>query len=375
MASTKIPWQRLWTRLWKMIPNPLTEGRLLLATDDSINPKTGKNIFACYKFFDHAAKQNQSRYPWSQNIVTTGLLKVVKGRWACLPLSFRFYHLKQDLKNRESKIGKNVIEFQSKMDQTVEMISEIATEFDVPVISVTDSWFGNNGLMKPLRKALGFRFHMLSRLRSNNNLFDLPTVEAKRRAGRPRKYGKKLGNTSSLAAEYKPFTKEYTVNLYGNLRTIVAYDQIVMLKTLKCPARVIWVYRKTQWVALFTTELTLSVEQIIEYYGARWKIESGFKELKQDIGSAHTQTRNPFSVMNHLNFCMMSSTFTWIYASHLEKIPSRRHSVKERASYAFSDVRRLVAKEALDNNFNRLFPVPKKSTINSLVSCLLRIAA
>ncbi|WP_152556561.1 transposase [Methylobacter tundripaludum] len=28
-----------------------------------------------------------------------------------------------------------------------------------------------------------------------------------------------------------------------------------------------------------------STTQIIEYYGTRWKIESGFKELKQDIGS------------------------------------------------------------------------------------------
>jgi len=53
-----------------------------------------------------------------------------------------------------------------------------------------------------------------------------------------------------------------------------------MLKTLKCPVRVVWGYlRKTQWVALFSTDLDLSIKQIIEYYGARWKIESGFKEI------------------------------------------------------------------------------------------------
>jgi transposase len=40
----------------------------------------------------------------------------------------------------------------------------------------------------------------------------------------------------------------------------------------------------TQWVAFFTTDLTISVTQIIEYYGARWKIEAGFKEIKQEIG-------------------------------------------------------------------------------------------
>ena len=61
MASPKIPWDRLWKTLWQMIPCPETDGRLLLALDDFINPKTGKKIFGCDKVFDHAAKQNQSQ--------------------------------------------------------------------------------------------------------------------------------------------------------------------------------------------------------------------------------------------------------------------------------------------------------------------------
>ena len=80
MVSPKIPWRQLWQSLWKMIPDPLTDGRLLPALDGHIVPKTGKRIFGCNKVFDHAAKQNQSRYPWAQNIVTIGLLKMVKGR-------------------------------------------------------------------------------------------------------------------------------------------------------------------------------------------------------------------------------------------------------------------------------------------------------
>jgi len=53
-----------------------------------------------------------------------------------------------------------------------------------------------------------------------------------------------------------------------------------MLKTFKCPV-LVWVYRKTQWVALFSIDLTLSVKEIIEYYAVRWKIKAGFKKLKQ----------------------------------------------------------------------------------------------
>lgn len=103
MASSKLPWSRLWATLWSLIPNPATKGRLLLALDDYINPKTGKKIFGCAPFFDHAAKINQSKYPWSQNIVSIGLLKMVKGRWACLPLAFRFYHMKKNHCSQKSQ--------------------------------------------------------------------------------------------------------------------------------------------------------------------------------------------------------------------------------------------------------------------------------
>ena len=376
MASPKIPWRRLWQSLWKMIPEPLTDGRLLLALDDYINPKTGKKIFGCNKVFDHAAKQNQSRYPWAQNIVTIGLLKMVKGRWACLPLTWRFYHLKKHIESLNRSLKGPRIEFETKLAQAAEMITDISEAFgQTRIVTITDSWFGNNGLFKPLHKRLGTRFHMVSRLRSNNNVFQLPGPHLKKGPGRPRKYGKKLGDASSLAVGFKPLASEYSVSLYGRIRTVVAYDRVVMLKTLKCAVRVVWIYRKTQWVAVFSTDLTLSVQQVIEYYGARWKIEAAFKELKQDVGSAETQTRHPTAVTNHLHFCMMATSVAWIYASRVEKTPTRRHVVKGRNHFAFSDVRRSVAQAALDDNFAILFPVPRKSVVNSLVAVLLRMAA
>ncbi|MFC1816404.1 hypothetical protein ACFL0M_10810 [Thermodesulfobacteriota bacterium] len=61
MESNKLPWAKLWLRLWCMIPSPLTDGRLLVALDDFINPKTGRRIFGCSHIFDHAAKSNQSK--------------------------------------------------------------------------------------------------------------------------------------------------------------------------------------------------------------------------------------------------------------------------------------------------------------------------
>jgi hypothetical protein len=359
-----------------MIPEPTSDGRLLLALDDCINPKTGKEIFGCDRVFDHAAKLNQSKYPWAQNIVVVGLLKTIKGRWACLPLSYRFYHLKKSMEKVNQVIRGPKVEFQTKIEQAVEMITEISKVFDQDrIIAVTDSWFGNDGLWKPLSTLLGTRFHMISRLRANNNVFNLPEPRPETGPGRPRKYGRKLGNTSVLANWLKPFGKQYSVNLYGRKRTVVACDQVVMLKTLKCAVRVVFIYRRTQWVALYSTDLTLGVTKIIEYYGARWKIESAFKELKQDIGSAESQTRHPNAVSNHLHFCMMAASVAWIYASRMEKTPSRRHAVNGRNHFAFSDVRRSVAKVALDKNFRMLCGESRISLYNSIVTALMRLAA
>jgi hypothetical protein len=376
MASPKMPWQRLWQTLWQMIPRPLTGGRLLLALDDYINPKTGRKIFGCAKVFDHAAKLNQSKYPWAQNIVAVGLLKIVKGRWACLPLSYRFYHLKKTVEKMNQNGNRPKMAFESKLAQASTMITDIAKTFrQTRITVVTDSWFGNNGLWKPLHNQLGLWVDMLSRLRSNTNIFELPGPYRTGRAGRPKKYGRKLGSVAVVAARFKPLASQYAVNLYGRDRTVVAYERVVMLKTLRCAVKVVWIYRQTQWVALYTTDLTLSARQIIEYYGARWKIEALFKELKRDIGSAQTQTRHPQAVTNHLHFCMFATSVAWIYASRIEKTPTRRHAVEGRNYFAFSDVRRSIAKTALDDDFRRLFPGPRKSVVNSLVDVLLRMAA
>jgi hypothetical protein len=376
MASNKLPWGKLWRTLWNMIPDPLSDGRLLVALDDFINPKTGRKIFGCSHIFDHAAKANQSKYPWAQNVVLVGLLKRIKGRWACLPLAHRFYLPKKAIEAKldNMKISGKDSPFQTKLDQAVEILIQLSHHFvGVPITVVCDSWFGNDGLFKPLRKHLGASVHLLSRLRSNIVLYTMPQNTTSKKRGKPRKYGDRLGTCAEMAARFMSHASTHHVFLYGKYRDVNAFSKTVMLKTLKCHVRVVWVFRKTQWIALFSTDMDLSVEQIIEYYGARWKIESGFKEIKQDIGSSKSQTRNAHAVMNHINFSMMAATITWIYGTRLENIPERRHKVKGRNSFAFSDLRHIIAKTALSDDFNAVCNKEQKLPRNSFVDALLRM--
>ena len=380
MGSPTLPWQGLWQKMWGMIPSPATTGRIIVGLDDSINPKSGKKIFGCANFHDHAAKANQNSYPWAQCILKIGLLKKVKSRWACLPLDFRFYMMKKEIE-KESVIvirkGKTV-PFASKMEQAAIMLKKVHAFYQQPVLAVTDSWFGNDGLWSRLDRGADGCFNLLSRLRTNITLYDVVPVEQKgkkRNVGRPRKYGNRLGSVAECAAGYKSMARFYTVFLYGKRREVQAYSQTVTLKTMKCPVRVVWVYKKTRYVALMTTDLALSVEQIIEFYGARWKIEAGFKELKQEIGSAKSQTRNAEAVLNHFNFCMMATALTWIYADRLQCAPDRKHKIRGRSGFAFSDVRRIIAEAAVNSDFHEVCSLPVQTSQNSFVKTLLRMVA
>ena len=88
----------------------------------------------------HAAKANQSKYPWAQNVVLVGLLKRIKGRWACLPLAHRFYLPKKAIEAKldNMKIPGEDSSFQTKLDQAVKMLTQLAHHFvGVPLSSLT----------------------------------------------------------------------------------------------------------------------------------------------------------------------------------------------------------------------------------------------
>lgn len=257
----------------------------------------------------------------------------------------------------------------------VRLIAGLAKVFGhAPILVVADSWFGNHGWLKPWRAALGPRAHRLSRLRVNAVRYEQPTATPGA-PGRPRQYGARLGNTAQLAAAVRVDARTDTINRYGKRREVIAAERLVMLKTLRCQVRVVWVFRKTPWVALVTTAPTLAVAQLVEYYGARWKIEAGFREIKQEIGRAETQTRHPDAVTHHLNFCMAATTMTWSYGAQLHRAPPRRDATAKRTEYAFADLRRALAKDLGGQGFGIDCRIPGNATRNPLIATVMDLVA
>jgi len=59
----------------------------------------------------------------------------------------------------------------------------------------------------------------------------------------------------------------------------------------------------------------------------------------------------------------------------LENAPKRRHGVKGRNHFAFSDVRRPMTEKVLSEGFPSIWPHEGKSVINSIAATMLRMAA
>jgi hypothetical protein len=167
-----------------------------------------------------------------------------------------------------------------------------------------------------------------------------PPAPAPGKAGRPRKYGGHSGNAAEMAATLRTRAKAYALKHFGARREALGAERLVMLNTLRCPVRLVWAYRKTHWLALLSTSLAPTVKQIVHYYSARWRIEAGYREIKQEIGRAYTQTRNPDAVTNLLHSCIVATAITWLYAAHLNQAPIRRYASERKTEFAFADVRR-----------------------------------
>ncbi len=63
---------------------------------------------------------------------------------------------------------------------------------------------------------------------------------------------------------------------------------------------------------LVSTDLGLTVAQIPEHYGARWKRKPDSAQSSRRSVRPRRKPATPHAVTNHLNFCRATATITWI---------------------------------------------------------------
>jgi len=179
-----------------------------------------------------------------------------------------------------------------------ELLSLIET--DLPVIyCVMDGAFGNNNALQMVRQC---SLHLISKLRCDTALYFPYDGEQKQR-GTNKKYGDKL-NYNHIPAKYLKAT-----NIVDGIQTNI-YQMTMWHKLFPDRLNVVIIVKinlKTHTcahVVLFSSDLALAYDKLIDYYRLRFQIEFNFRDAKQFWGLEDFMNVNQTPVYNAANLAM-----------------------------------------------------------------------
>ena len=164
---------------------------------------------------------------------------------------------------------------------------------------VLDGHFGNHPALHMVRQC---RLHLISKLRSDAALFFSYTGPSPKRGPRPR-----LGERVEVRKIPEAYLQETKVEDGIETRT---YQMQLLHREFSEPLNVV-VLLKTNletkaWghVILFSSDLELSYDKLIDFYSLRFQIEFNFRDAKQFWGLEDFMNVTPTSVTNAANLSL-----------------------------------------------------------------------
>jgi hypothetical protein len=210
----------------------------------------------------------------------------------------------------------------AKPDLARDLLDMIAEHFpDRDIHLVGDSAYGCGAFA-----GLGDGMTMTTRAKVNATFYQLAPPRTGKR-GRPALKGKRIGTPTQIA--HSATWKTLSVSRYGTTSTVKIAEQICLwYGTWRTDTvRVILVTNtgrttKTSTangydIALITTDLTATPQEIIARYAARWSIEVMFFDVKNILGAGEARNRVPQAVQRTVPFGLFCHSILIIwYALH-----------------------------------------------------------
>jgi hypothetical protein len=280
--------------------------QFVFALDDTLIPKYGKKIFGRGCHFDHSSKPNTPKYILGHNWVVLGLLYYWEffSKWLCFPLFARLFIPEKSLKNQEI--------YSSRITIAIEMIKHLKLLLNQSFTLVADGLYAKRQLVRTCIKE---NITLISRLRNDAALYEFVTPLQTRGRGRPRKYGKRLGNPKTLGTHSSEF-KTIHLKLYGEHQKISYRKVIAIWKPAGVPIQIVIVrFNDSKSLAcFFCTDKTLSVERILTLVAARWSIETLFSDLKEHLGMKDWQVRVQGSVTRSVPMTCVATSLLMLWS-------------------------------------------------------------
>ena len=181
--------------------------------------------------------------------------------------------------------------FRTKLELAAELVEWAKPWFSwigKRLLIVTDGAYAKRPF---LERMLAAGVVVVSRLRKDAAVFDLPPENKRPQRGRPRKYGK---NRISLARKgaHRQGWQTAVFQLYGQAVEKVYKTFLATYAPAGGVIRVVIVKEIHGWIPFFTTDPNLTVQQILEAVADRGAIEQNFHDVKEVHGAGEQQVRN-----------------------------------------------------------------------------------
>lgn len=257
-------------------------GKTVLAGDGVKQSKEGRHMPGVKKLHQDSEDQSKAEYIFGHFFGAIGVLVGTAAHTLCLPLKINI----QDGLQEAASWKNSGISSASHVVQTIENGYEAAKTFGDSIL-LLDRYFLTVPALRRMHALnaaeTGHRLEMITKAKVSCTAYLEPEPRKPGQKGRSRKKGEavKLAQLFEDAAEFS----ETTVTIYGKNCT-VKYRSVDLLwgKGAYQKMRFVLVILGELQSILVSTDLQLTPKQIIELYALRFKIESCFREFKQQIG-------------------------------------------------------------------------------------------
>ena len=354
----------------------ITDERVLLAVDDSPTKRYGPHVQGAGIHHNPTPGPADQKFLYGHIWVTISLI-VRHPLWNTigLPLIGLLYVRAKDVAKIPAKYN---WQFRTKLELAVSQtlrLAQLAIAAGKRVWVVADGAYAKRPFLRPL---IGAGLIVVSRLRKDARLYDLPASRKKSR-GRPRKFGKNRIHLQRRAAH--PLGWEtIECQVYGHTVTKQVKTFLATYPPGGGLIRVVIVKEKDRDEFFFCTHPDANAREIVEVFGDRAAIEQDFHDVKEVWGAGQQQVRNIWTNIATFNLNLWVHTLIECWAWH--KLPE---TIRDRSDCPWDDAerrpshadrRKALRRETLENEYSQLCATHRRSSkIRKLYERLLQLAA